>query len=155
MSDKIFLDTNIFIYSIDKSQLEKRKREIAQKIIKESIQNESGVISLQVLQEFYQVSTHKIQVPLSSEESLEFLHYISILETVKPDFQLLIEAISLHKKYNVSFWDALILQAAKTADCDIIYSEDLQHEMKIDKMIVMNPFKKTTLKARVQVTLNP
>jgi predicted nucleic acid-binding protein len=141
MSDKIFLDTNIFIYSIDKSQQEKRKRDIAQKIIKESIRNESGVISIQVLQEFFQVSTCKIKIPLSSTEALEFLHYISILETVKPDFALLAEAISLHKKYNFSFWDALILQAAKTADCDIIYSEDLQHDIKIEKMVVKNPFK--------------
>jgi len=98
MSDKIFLDTNIFIYSIDSSPREKRKRDIARGIIKENIRNETGVISIQVLQEFYQVSTHKIKVPLSIEEALEFLHYVAILETVKPDFALIVAAILLQKK---------------------------------------------------------
>jgi predicted nucleic acid-binding protein len=141
MTDKIFLDTNIFVYSIDSSAREKRKRNIAREIIKENIQNESGVISIQVLQEFYQVSTRKIEVPLSTEEALEFLHYIAILETVKPDFALLVAAIQLQKKYNLSFWDTLILQAAKTAGCSMVYSEDLQDGIKIEKMTIENPFK--------------
>jgi len=140
MSDKIFLDTNIFIYSIDSSPREKRKRDIARGIIKENIRNETGVISIQVLQEFYQVSTHKIKVPLSIEEALEFLHYVAILETVKPDFALIVAAILLQKKHNVSFWDALILQAAKTVGCMVVYSEDLKDEMRIENMTVKNPF---------------
>jgi predicted nucleic acid-binding protein len=85
MSDKAFLDTNIFIYAIDTSPQEKRKREVARELVKEHIINENGVISVQVLQECYQISTQKIIRPLSTEKALEFLHYISILETVRPD----------------------------------------------------------------------
>jgi len=69
------------------------------------------------------------------------LHYIAILETVKPDFTFLVSAIQLQKKYKFAFWDALILQAAKTAGCTTIYSEDLQDGMKIEKIIIKNPFK--------------
>lgn len=140
MRDKIFLDTNIFVYSIDTSPREKRKREIARGIVKENIQNASGVISIQVLQEFCQVSTRKIKAPLSTKDALEFLHYIAILETVQPDFDLVVAAIRLEKRYNLSFWDALILQAAKTAGCTIVHSEDLQDNFRIEDMVVRNPF---------------
>ncbi|MBW1802824.1 MAG: PIN domain-containing protein [Deltaproteobacteria bacterium] len=132
MSDKIFLDTNIFIYAIDASPQEKKKREIARKIVKEHIRNVSGVISIQVLQEFYQTSTQKISVPLSTEEALEFLHYISILETVHPDFNMLVTSIRLHQKHHLSFWDSLILQAAITSGCTQLLSEDLQDGFQIE-----------------------
>ena len=140
MKDKIFLDTNIFIYSIDASPDQKNKRDIARQIVREQIRNDSGVVSVQVLQEFYQVSTHKIQVPLSTEEALEYLHYIAILETVTADFDMVVAAIRLHQKYSLSFWDALILQAAKTAGCSIIFSEDFQDSFCLDDLTVKNPF---------------
>jgi predicted nucleic acid-binding protein len=147
MSDKIFLDTNIFVYSIDSAPREKRKRDIARNIIKENIQNESGVISIQVMQEFYQVVTRKIQTPLTLDEAYEFLNYISILETVKPDFALLVAAIMLQKKYRLSFWDVLILQAAKTAGCELVYSEDFQDGMRLEGMTIKNPFKTSIVKS--------
>lgn len=140
MKDKIFLDTNIFIYSIDASPDQKNKRDIARQIVREQIRKDSGVVSIQVLQEFYQVSTHKIQVPLSTEEALEYLHYITILATVTADFDMVVAAIRLHQKYSLSFWDALILQAAKTAGCSLVLSEDLQDGFRLDDLTVKNPF---------------
>jgi predicted nucleic acid-binding protein len=140
MKDKVFLDTNIFIYSIDASPEQKNKRDIARQIVREQIRNDSGVVSIQVLQEFYQVSTHKIQVPLSTEEALEYLHYITILETMTADFNMVVAAIRLHQKYSLSFWDALILQAAKTAGCSLVLSEDLQDGFRLDDLTVKNPF---------------
>ncbi|MBW2020549.1 MAG: PIN domain-containing protein [Deltaproteobacteria bacterium] len=140
MKDKVFLDTNIFIYSIDASPDQANKRNLARQIVKEQIRNESGVISIQVLQEFYQVSTRKIHVPLSTEEALEYLHYMAILETVPADFDMVVAAIRLHQKHSLSFWDALILQAAKTADCSQVLSEDLQDGFRLDNLTVKNPF---------------
>jgi predicted nucleic acid-binding protein len=142
MSAKTFLDTNIFIYAIDSSPQEKRKREIARDLIKEHIINESGVISIQVLQEFYQVSTQKIKQPLSTEEALEFLHYISILETIHPDYKMVVSAVHLHKSEKVSFWDAMILQSALTAGCSYFLSEELQDGFRINEMVLSNPFNK-------------
>jgi predicted nucleic acid-binding protein len=140
MSAKEFLDTNIFIYAIDSSPNGGHKREIARNVIRRNIENETGVISIQVLQEFFQVATHKIQIPLSTEEALEYLHYMSILETVHPDFHMLVSAIRIHQRFSVSFWDALIFQAAKTAGCLWLISEDLQDGFHVDDLKVKNPF---------------
>ena len=140
MKDKHFLDTNVFIYAIDTSADLKKKREIARHLIREHIQNETGVISIQVLQEFYQVSTSKIQVPLSAEEALEYLHYMAVLDTVHPEFDMIVSAIRLHEKHRVSFWDSLILQAALTAGCSRLLSGDLQHGFEIDHLRIENPF---------------
>ena len=140
MKDKFFLDTNVFIHAIDTSPDLKRKRDVARHLIKEHIRNETGVISIQVLQEFYHVSTHKIQVPLSSEGALEFLHYVAVLDTVHPELDMIVAGIRLHEKHRVSFWDALIIQAALTAGCTRLLSEDLQHGLEIDRLTVENPF---------------
>jgi len=140
MRDKVFLDTNIFIYSIDASPGHNKKRNVARQIVKEHIRNDSGVISIQVLQEFYQVATGKIQVPLSTDEALEYLHYMAILKTVLPDFNMVVGAIRLHQKHSLSFRDALILQAAVIAGCSQILSEDLQDGFRLDNLTVKNPF---------------
>jgi predicted nucleic acid-binding protein len=140
MKDRVFLDTNIFVYSIDASPSETRKRDLARQLVTEHIRNESGVISTQVLQEFYQVATGKIQKPISTEQAVEYLHYMAILETVIPDFEMIVAAIYLHQKHTISFWDALILQAAKTAGCSQVLSEDLQHGFRLDDLTIRNPF---------------
>ena len=140
MKDKTFLDTNIFIYSIDSSPDQSEKRNTARRLVREHIKNETGVISIQVLQDFFQVATRKMEVPLTAEEALEFLNYIGILETVQPDFYFVVLSIRLHQSYGFSFWDSLILQAAKTAGCSQILSEDLQHGFKVDSLLIRNPF---------------
>jgi predicted nucleic acid-binding protein len=141
MNDKTFLDTNIFIYAIDTSPREKMKRELARELVKEHMIHETGVISIQVLQEFYQVSTQKIKRPLSTEEALEFLQYISILQTVRPDYHMIVSAVHLHKRLKVSFWDSMILQSALTGGCSCVLSEDLQDGLRINEMVLTNPFK--------------
>ena len=140
MRDKTFLDTNIFIYSIDASPGQAAKRDLARRIVRDHIKDDTGVLSVQVLQEFFQVATRKIEVPLSIEDALEYLHYIAILETVQSDFHLVVSAIRLHQKYAFSFWDSLVLQAAKTAGCSQLLSEDLQHGFNLDSLLVSNPF---------------
>jgi predicted nucleic acid-binding protein len=140
MRDKIFLDTNIFVYAIDASPETTPKRDIARVLIREHIENESGVISIQVVQEFYQVATGRIVAPISTEDALEFIHYISILDIVAANLEMVLAAIHLHRKHSFSFWDALILQAAKSAGCSQVLSEDLQHGFRLDGLIVKNPF---------------
>jgi len=140
MKDKAFLDTNLFVYAVDSSQGLRKKREIARELIRQHLQDASGVISIQVAQEFYHVSTHKIQTPLPTETALEYLHHISVLETVHADFGLILRAIGLHQKHTMSFWDALIVEAARTAGCSYLFSEDLQDGFQIGDMTVKNPF---------------
>lgn len=141
MKDKVFLDTNLFIYSIDSSPESSQKRDIARRIVREQIESETGVISIQVLQEFYQVATRKIEVPISSEEALRFMRCISVMETVLADLDMVEGAIHLHRRHTLSFWDALILQAAKSAGCSHVLSEDLQDGFCIDGLVVRDPFR--------------
>ncbi len=140
MKGKIFLDTNIFVYSIDSSAEEKEKRNVARKLVKTHIREESGVISIQVIQEFFQVATTKIRMPISAEDALEFMQYMASLQIVTPDFDMVVAATRIHQKHSISFWDALILQAAKTADCFQVLSEDLQDGFRLDDLTVKNPF---------------
>jgi predicted nucleic acid-binding protein len=137
---KIFLDTNIFVYSIDSSAEQKEKRDVARKLVKTHIREESGVISIQVIQEFFQVATTKIRTPIPVEDALEFMQYMASLQIVPPDSDMVVAAVRIHQKHFISFWDALILQAAKTADCFQVLSEDLQDGFRLDDLTVKNPF---------------
>jgi predicted nucleic acid-binding protein len=140
MKGKIFLDTNIFVYSIDSSAEQRQKRNVARKLVKNHIREESGVISIQVIQEFFQVATTKIRTPISVEDALEFMQYMTTLQIVTPDFDMVVAAARIHQKHSISFWDALILQAAKTANCFQVLSEDLQDGFRLDDLTVKNPF---------------
>ena len=140
MRGKIFLDTNIFVYSIDSSAEQEEKRNVARKLVKTHIREESGVISVQVIQEFFQVATRKIRAPISIEDALEFIHYMASLQIVTPDFDMVVAAVRIHQKHSISFWDALIMQAAKAAECFQVLSEDLQDGFRFDDLTVKNPF---------------
>jgi len=140
MKDKVFLDTNILIYAIDTSPSYRRNQEIARKLIATHIQNETGVISIQVLQEFFVVSTGKLKVPLSSEEALEYIQYMSILEIIQPNLDMIITAIHLRKKHLLSFWDAMVIQTARAADCSLLLSEDLNSGFHLGSLTIQNPF---------------
>ena len=140
MSDRVFLDTNIFVYAIDSSPAQSDKRDRARGLMRENLETESGVISIQVLQEFFSASTSKISSPLSIEEALEFIHYISAFETVNPNLDMVIAAIGLHRKHGFSFWDAMIVQSAIVADCTLLLTEDFQHGYQLGPLTNKNPF---------------
>ncbi len=140
MSDRVFLDTNIFVYAIDSSPSQSDKRDRARGLIREHLEAESGVISIQVFQEFFSASTSKIQSPLSIEEALEFIHYISVFETVIPNLDMVTVAIGLHQKHRFSFWDAMIVQSAVVAGCTLLLTEDFQPGFQLGSLTIKNPF---------------
>ena len=138
MTDRLFVDTNILIYAHDLDAGAKNR--LASSLLMDIWETGTGILSIQVLQEFYHVATQKIELPLPPGEALEYLHYMAILETVQPDFHMVVAAIRIHQKHAVSFWDGLILQAAKTAGCSQLISEDLQHGFALDDLVINNPF---------------
>ncbi len=140
MRDKSFLDTNILVYAIDSDPEGYQKRRKAREIVHEHIVNRSGVISIQVMQEFFVTATGKIANKLSVDEALEFLSYISVLEIVYPDEHLVFSAARKLKHNQISFWDAKIIQAARISGCATLFSEDLQGGSEIDGVKVINPF---------------
>jgi predicted nucleic acid-binding protein len=95
MKDKVFLDTNIFDYSIDSSAELKQNRDVARELVMTHIRDESGVISIQVLQEFFQVATRKIETPISIDDALEYMQYMANLQIVAPDLDMVVSAARL------------------------------------------------------------
>ncbi len=139
MSDKYFLDTNIFVYSVDQHSLEKHS--IAKDLILDGIANGMACISYQVIQEFINVSTKKFSIPLNLSDSSKYVEKIlEPLCEVFSSFELFHNAIDLMERWKYSFYDSLIIAAAIESGCAILYSEDLQHNQKIYSLTIVNPF---------------
>jgi predicted nucleic acid-binding protein len=133
----VFFDTNVLIYIHD--QRFPYKRDIARRIYLRHLYEKSIVISTQVLQEFYTILTSKIkQVPPKQAETLTAQLAELYVVSIQPAHVL--EAISLHTRHRLSFWDSLILVAAKAADASLVLSEDLGHGQTYDGVRVENPF---------------
>ena len=139
MSDKFFIDSNILVYAHDTENPEKQQQ--AQTVIFDGIRLENAVISTQVLSEFYVTITQKIKNPLTVLKAKEEIKYLSILEIVEIDIAMILQAIHLQDKWNISYWDGLILAAAEQARCKTIISEDFTDQQIYDHILVKNPFK--------------
>jgi predicted nucleic acid-binding protein len=134
---KVFLDTNIFVYSLDQSDSTKRKK--CRNLIKSLTDENSGVISTQVLQEFYVAATAKLGAdPLLVKDIIRSLER---LETVVVSPILIKEAIDCSLINRLSFWDALIVVTAESAHCEILWTEDLNHGQVIRGVLIENPLK--------------
>jgi predicted nucleic acid-binding protein len=137
MAGKVFIDTNVLVYAQDSGQWRKRARSRA--LIEELVHSGDGVISTQVLQEFYVASTRKLGVaPLAAKAVLKTF---AAFETVQVSPELIHEAVDCSILNELSFWDALIIAAASAAGCVVLYSEDLNTGQTILGVKVENPFK--------------
>ena len=139
MKDKYFIDTNIFVYTFDRKSAKKNK--IANNIIKTALLEHEGCTSYQVMQEFLNVSTKKFEVPLSFCDCKIYLdNVLAPLCEIFTSVELYHRALDLMERWKYSFYDSLILAAATQSDCKILYSEDLQHNQKIESFTIINPF---------------
>ena len=139
MTDKYFLDTNVFVYAFDRQEINKRK--IANKLIKSALVDGNGCISSQVIREFVNVATRKFVVPLSVADCRQYLDKVLVpLCEIYADTGLYHRALDIMERWQFSFYDALIIAAAIQTDCNHLYSEDLQHQQKIHSLTVVNPF---------------
>jgi predicted nucleic acid-binding protein len=137
MKDKIFIDTNIFIYYISDDKV---KKSIAKKIIIDDFDEFIMFISSQVISEFVYVSIRKNLLEKKGTFSLakEFMD-IFVFAMIKKS--TILKAFEVMSKYNFSYWDSLIVASALENDCSILYSEDLQHRQIIEnKLKILNPF---------------
>ncbi|MDD9967761.1 MAG: PIN domain-containing protein [Myxococcales bacterium] len=136
MNDRAFLDTNILIYAADADAGDKQAR--AQAILRDAIATRMGVLSTQILQEYFVVATRKLGVsPVDARRNVELL---ATLEVVAVDVERILGAIDLHRLHSLSFWDALVVRCASAAGCTRLLSEDLQAGQVIDSVRVENPF---------------
>ncbi len=132
---KTFIDTNVLVYCVDKHDPAKQKR--ARAVLKELQQKGGGVVSTQVLQEFYVTVTKKLAVdPLAAKG---MLNTFSPLELVVIDFDLIKEAVDCSVLSQLSFWDALIVVSAEKAHCTEMWTEDLNSGQIIRGVRIKNP----------------
>lgn len=136
MKDRIFLDTNILVYADDADA--GVKQQTSQQLVAGAMSAGNGVVSTQVLQEYFAVATRKLKIGAEvAQRKLELLAHFTV---VAVDVPHIVDAIKIHRLYNVSFWDALVVQAARRAGCAVLLSEDMQHGQKIEGITIHNPF---------------
>ena len=138
MPDRTFIDTNILVYAYDIDEPVKQAR--AREILKQGIEGETAVLSVQVIGEFFTVVTKRIPNPLSAEEAEQVLDLLSILPVIDLDFRMIRHAIEIHRQHGIAYWDALIVAAAHRAECTQILTEDLNAGQSYEGVTVVNPF---------------
>ena len=136
MSARSFFDTNVLVYGDDAAAGAKQKRALA--LFEEHRRARSGVVSLQILQEYFMAATQKLRVDAVLARSK--VELISKLDVVILDQRDVLAAIDFHRLHQFSFWDALVFQAAKQGGCRVIFSEDWQHSREVDGVRIINPF---------------
>jgi predicted nucleic acid-binding protein len=136
MPDRSFLDTNVLVYTDDGDADEKKAA--ALDLFARLRRERTGVVSTQVLQEYFVASTRKLGV--ASDTARRKVQLFSRLEVVVIDTKQIVGAIDLARLHKLSFWDALIIRSALDVNCRVLYSEDLQPDRRIDGLRIVNPF---------------
>jgi predicted nucleic acid-binding protein len=134
----IFVDTNVLVYAHDITAGEKRDR--ASSLLADLWESAEGRLSVQVLQEFFVNVTRKIPRPLDADTAASILADYSRWDVHSPGPEDVLDAIAIHRKEGVSFWDAMILRSATTLRCGTLYSEDLNPGQRYEGVEVRNPF---------------
>ncbi len=139
MPGKFLLDTNVIVYSFDDTA--PQKRDIASKLIEQSLIYKQGYITTQVAQESIHALIAKFKHVVSFDDLCIYLS--GVLEPLcrpLPPFSLFRQALLVHDRWKYGFYDALIIAGALALECDTLYSEDLQHGQRIENLTIVNPF---------------
>lgn len=136
MTAPVFVDTNVLIYALDRAHL--KKQEAARAWRAELWKSRRGRISFQVLQEFYVKVTQKW--PRARQEARSEVRDLLAWRPVAVDDVILERGWGIQDRYRLSFWEALIVAAAKAASCGYLLTEDLQADQDFDGLLVVNPF---------------
>lgn len=138
MPDRIFVDTNILVYAHDVSA--GIKNTTAKNLIQELWENKAGFLSIQVMQEFYVTVTQKVPNRMDSITAIGIVRDLSYWNVHEPKIDDVINAVDIQLRYQISFWDAMILQSALQLECNLLWSEDLNPGQVYDSVKLINPF---------------
>lgn len=133
-----FVDSNVLVYAHSRASAEKRDR--ASKLLDRLWVSGGGCVSIQVLQEFFVVVTRKVPQPLSIGEASEIVEDYSRWNVYCPEPKDLSAAIDVHKRFRISFWDAMIIQSARRLNCGVLWTEDLSNGQAYADVTVCDPF---------------
>jgi predicted nucleic acid-binding protein len=139
MSDRFFLDTNIFVYALLDSEPIKKKR--ANELIETAIECDLGMVSYQVAHEFLNVALRPPNLMQVATAELFLSVVFKPLLGAPPSAGMYSDALQLKGRYGFSWFDSLIVAAAIAYGCKTLYSEDLQHGMKVGKLRIVDPFR--------------
>jgi predicted nucleic acid-binding protein len=137
MPDLVFVDSNILVYAHDRSDPGKQAK--AREILRRCWAEEAGCLSLQVLQEFYVSITRKVRYPLSRKVARDLIATYSVWPLALLTLDHVIAASRLEERYQLQFWDALIVAAAKLLKAETIFSEDFHQGLEIEGISIRNP----------------
>jgi len=136
MNGLVFFDTNVLVYADDTSSPAKQQKAI--ELFSTHRRRGSAVLSLQVLQEYFFAATRKLAIPAEvAQKKVEILTRARIVRFEAAD---VVAAIELHRLVHISFWDALIVHAARISGASVLYSEDFQDKAVFGSVRVVNPF---------------
>lgn len=136
MKERSFIDTNILVYTDDADSPEKCHRAI--ELVEDVMRSNLGFISTQVLQEYFVAVTRKLDVDaIAAKRRIQLLLRLNIVQITPGD---VLAAIDLHRLHALSYWDALILRAARKAGCSVLLSDDMNHGQEIEGIRICNPF---------------
>jgi predicted nucleic acid-binding protein len=133
-----FCDTNILVSAYDRTA--GTKRELARELVQRLWREESGAVSIQVLQELFVTLIRKIAPPVETRIARGIVADLATWRVIEPRVGDVLAAIDVTGRWQVSFWDAMILTAAERAGARVVWSEDLSHGQSYDGVAVKNPF---------------
>ena len=136
---RYFLDTNVIVYAFDDRDPAKTVR--SWELLRTGVHSREGVVSYQVVQDFVNVATKRFrpQMTLSAIRGC-VTNVLHPLVAVESSSLLMLDALEIHERYRFSWYDALIVAAARYAECEILYSEDMQEGFTLGKLRIVNPF---------------
>ena len=139
MSGRFFLDTNIFVYSFDANSPKKSAQ--ANKLIRRAIETRGGIVSYQVVQEFFHVALRRFARPMSGADAEQYLSTtFRALLSVHSSPALYGEALRMGARFRLPWYDALIVASAIEGQCDVLYSEAFQNGQQFGSVTISNPF---------------
>ena len=134
---RYFLDTNIFVYTFDQGP----KREIALDLVRQALTTGLGLISYQVVTEFFNVALRKFEKRMTTGEAEDYFRAVlRPLLSVHSSESLIGSAMRIHSQHQTGWYDSFIIAAALEAKCTVLYSEDLQHGREFGDLKVVDPF---------------
>jgi predicted nucleic acid-binding protein len=135
-ASRTFLDTNVLVYSDDPRDPTKQVK--ALDLITDYLRQRTGVVSLQVLQEYFVTATGKLR--LDAELAKQRIEVFAKFHVGEPTVNDILAAIDIHRLHRFSYWDALVLRMAKQTGCRVLLSEDMQHGREFEGVRIVNPF---------------
>jgi predicted nucleic acid-binding protein len=139
LSGRLFFDTNLFVYSVTEDDPEKAR--IATGLIRRALATQKGAVSHQVVQEFFNLAVRRFARPMSLADCNDYLNTVfRPMLRVHSSIALYTEALALQSRYRLSWYDSLIVCASIEAECELLYSEDMQHGQRFGALRIQNPF---------------